>query len=205
MSRIGFKGVLFVIAICLNFALPATMIYQQARTLNEGDIVKFRTRPIDPYDPFRGRYVSLGFEGTQLPLEDGKRVAPGDTLFVSIEVDEQGFAQLREALRERPSKGLFVKAKARWMQSDSLVNIELPFQRYYMNERLAPDAERAYREANLANRGNSDEQSGFRNDNYALVRIREGETALEAVFIAGKPIEEYVKEMIETEEQNPEN
>ena len=200
MSRIGYKGVFFVIAICLNFALPATMIYQQSRTLTEGDLVKFRTRPIDPYDPFRGRYVSLGFEGTQLPLEDGKRVAPGDTLFVSIEVDEQGFAQLREALRERPSKGLFVKAKARWMQNDSLVNIEWPFQRYYMNERLAPEAERAYREANLANRENSDDPPRFRNDNYALVRIRNGDTALEALYIGGKPIEEYVKEFLENRE-----
>lgn len=205
MNRIGFKGVLFVIAISLNFALPATMIYQQARTLKEGDLVRFRTRPIDPYDPFRGRYVRLGFEGVRLPLEDGERVVRGDTIFVSIEIDEQGFAQLREALRERPSHGLYVKAKAGWMHSDSLVNIELPFQRYYMNEQLAPDAERAYREANLANPDNPDDPSEFQNENYALVRIRNGATALEAVHLRGKPIEEYLKEIADAEEQNQRN
>jgi hypothetical protein len=64
--------------------------------------------------------------------------------------------------------------------------MELPFDRYYMEEHLAPAAEQAYWQNNR--RGQTTQNA------YALVRIRNDTGAIENLFVAGKPIVEFVRE-----------
>ena len=44
-----------VVVAAAQLAVPAWMIAGRELTLREGQVFKFRTRPVDPADAFRGR------------------------------------------------------------------------------------------------------------------------------------------------------
>ena len=67
--------------------------------------------------------------------------------------------------------------------TSDLVCFDLPFDRYYMEEKLAPAAEAAYRQ-------NSGRE---KRDAYVVVRIRSGRAVIEDLFICEKPILEYIE------------
>ena len=62
----------------------------------------------------------------------------------------------------------------------SSIVVEYPFNRFYMEEYKAPAAEAAYR----------DVQTDSSRVAYALVRIKNGKSAIENVFINDIPIQE---------------
>jgi hypothetical protein len=64
----------------------------------------------------------------------------------------------------------------------------LPFTRFYMNEKLAPEAERAYQAID-------DELPA-----YLVIRVLDGYGVLEDVLIDGTPLAEYAKSAIASEE-----
>ena len=69
----------------------------------------------------------------------------------------------------------------RWRYEDT-VTLQLPFDRYYMKESRAPEAERSY------NRRAQGEKA------WVTVRIREGHAVLEELYIDGLPIREYLEQ-----------
>jgi uncharacterized membrane-anchored protein len=64
------------------------------------------------------------------------------------------------------------------------VRLQLPFDRYYAEEQLAPEIEQAYR-AN-SRRG---EQKAF-----IAVRVRKGRGVLEELYIEDLPVAEYLRQ-----------
>ena len=51
----------FILLVLVQLFVPANMILEQEDILKNGTPYKFKTAPIDPYDPFRGKYVWLGY------------------------------------------------------------------------------------------------------------------------------------------------
>jgi uncharacterized membrane-anchored protein len=165
-----------------QLAIPAYMIHRQETTLREGRAYKFKTAPVDPYDAFRGRYVALRFEQNQAPWRGTNSTSYRTKAYARIEEDMNGFAVVRELLPESPASGDYLKVQVSY-PSGNTVYFSMPFDRYYMEEKKAPQAERAYIEHN---------RRGITNQNtYALVRVRNGYAALENVIVAGKPIAEF--------------
>ena len=72
-----------------------------------------------------------------------------------------------------------------WGTNSGSVYFTMPFDRYYMEETKAPAAERAYWQSNR--RGQTNQNA------YAVVRIRNGESVLENLYVAGQPIAEFVR------------
>jgi hypothetical protein len=68
--------------------------------------------------------------------------------------------------------------------SDDRVHVDMPFERYYIDEHLAPAAERAYWQ-----HSRRDAQPA-----YITVRVRGGLAVLEELYIAGKPVREFVQQ-----------
>ena len=65
---------------------------------------------------------------------------------------------------------------------DNRLTVDFPFDRYYMEESKAIEAERTYRESQLDTNQVA----------YALVSIKDGESVLKDVLIDGVPIREIV-------------
>jgi uncharacterized membrane-anchored protein len=193
MSKTVRLGVFAVVAVA-QLAVPAQMIFSRESVLHRGTLYKFRSQPIDPYDPFRGRYVTLSVESSQGPLPEGKRPSSGDTIYATLATDEVGFATIAATSMAAPEGGDYIRATAGWIDDgQGLVFVDLPIDRYYMNEWDAPAAERAYWEHSRAGQP----------DAYVTVRVYNGEVVVEGLFIADMPIEEYLKTMATTEGGNP--
>ncbi len=175
--------VLALVALAQAF-LPIKMIYDSKVVQTEGTVYKFRTQPIDPADPFRGKYVALKFEAEEWVTEDTAWVAH-EQVFAYIKEDSAGFAEIKQLSREPLADGGdYVMAEvAYFYNNDKTVRIKFPFDRYYMEESKAPEAEKAYAEYS-------------RSDNakpaYALVAVKDGSAVLKDVIVDSLPIREYV-------------
>lgn len=115
---------ILVLVIIIQLFVPAYMIINKYDILKTGEEFKFRVDPIDPYDAFRGRYVSLY----------SRQEVNGNGKYGTIVVDEDGFARVGEILDQKPDTGTYVKSGSSWRFS-------LPIDRYYMDEKFAPKAE----------------------------------------------------------------
>ncbi len=184
---------LFALVVLVQWYVPGSIILTHENALSKGEALKFRTGLYDPLDPFRGRYVRLNFEwgrfdGVSLSEEKWPHYGVRQA-YVLLEKDEDGFAKVTALSLERPQNGSYLRAKVRHWGSNSYF-IELPFDRYFMNEKAAPEAERLYLQANR--RGRSAEEA-FNNDNYVLVRVFQGTAAIESLYVFGQPIEALLK------------
>ncbi|MBU2251261.1 MAG: GDYXXLXY domain-containing protein [Candidatus Omnitrophica bacterium] len=175
------------LAVCLiQVVTPLSMIIKRENTLNNGQQFKFKTAPVDPYDAFRGRYVALRIENDYLPVADQKEFIKGQTVYALINVDDQGFAAFTAAVTQRPKGKPYIKAKVRYV-SQGKVYLDLPIDRYYMEEKATPAAERVYRQRSRRNK----------QDAYVIVKIKDGFAVIEGLYIAGQRIEDAVKQDIE--------
>jgi len=55
--------VAFIVLCSAQLYFPAKIVYDNTMVLNQGTIWKFQCEPVDPNDPFRGKYITLRFNG----------------------------------------------------------------------------------------------------------------------------------------------
>jgi uncharacterized membrane-anchored protein len=176
----------FIVVALVQIYVPARIILDRTIVLNSGKEFKFKTAPIDPSDPFRGKYIDLNFNDNTIGIQNKENWARGETVFVLLTTDNNGFAKIRSVSKAKPSDTQdFLKAKVDHVIYDgSKLLIEYPFERFYMEESKAYDAELTY------NRTLADTSQVA----YALVNIKNGESVLKDVMINGISIVEIVKQ-----------
>jgi uncharacterized membrane-anchored protein len=164
------------------------MIHRQETTLREGRAYKFKTRPVDPYDAFRGRYVALAYEQDHAPWRGGTNdlIRRGQG-YARIEDGADGFAVVRDVGLDLPATGEILKVQVNyrgWGTNTAMAYFTMPFDRYYMEETKAPQAESIYRERNRRGRANP--------NTYVVVHIHKGHAALGELYVDGQPIHELL-------------
>lgn len=179
--------ILFACLVLVQLYVPASMIVKRELTLSEGVEYKFRAVPVDPGDPFRGRFVSINVENNKVPVSDNADYENNQTVYVQLEKDAEGFSKMISVSKEQPKNSAYFKTKVLYMDrvggGANTVNVKIPFDRYYMEEKAAPEAEKAYRE----------KVKDAEKDVYVTVRIKDGFAVLEKLYINGVTIEEYLK------------
>ncbi|MES2486245.1 MAG: GDYXXLXY domain-containing protein, partial [Bacteroidota bacterium] len=101
-----------------------------------------------------------------------------------IDTDAEGFARIKSVHRKKPQNTAnYVTATVRYHNKSNMLFLGLPFDRYYMEESKAPDAEIMY---------NNYVRSENRVPAYALVAIKDGRAVLTDVIIDGLPVKEYI-------------
>lgn len=195
------KYLVLILAALAQIATVGWMIGKREYILAKGTPVKFVASPVDPADPFRGRYVALHLDATYTTsnaLGFDRRARP----WASIEVDAQGYATIT-ALDEKKTVGktcLRVKRyQQRWIteppsgdgrQHEFTYECVFPFDRYYMNETAAPEAERRYFQAMRAASGK--DNAAHRRDTYLVVRVLDGDGVAEQLYVDGMPVEQLL-------------
>lgn len=187
----------FILTVFVQLTVPAKMILDREDILKNGTEYKFRTAPIDPTDPFRGKYITLWYEEDLVEIQTHQKWIQGETVFVLFTTDDDGFAEIRSVAKDEPSSSSnssseYVKARVNYFFQDNsnTIRIDYPFNRFYMEESKAYGAELAYRES----------QTDTTQTAYALVNIKEGDAVLKDVLINDVPIRELVKAR---QEENP--
>jgi uncharacterized membrane-anchored protein len=203
---------LLVLVGCVaQFGVLGAMIARREMALKQGVACRFRTAPVDPYDAFRGKYVALDLEGAREGLLTAKQYEREQRVYVRIGTDTNGFSVI-EGVSDKPDgTALWIKARVNysWEEYVNVTNtvtaragkrpeerrvltgkyrtrVNLPFDRYYMDEKLAPEAENAYRDASRRERREA----------VVTVRVWHGLTVIEKLEIGGRPIQDIARERL---------
>ena len=184
----NWRIIIFGLLITAQVAVPFRMIQQRETVLRKGELFRFKTEPIDPADPFQGRYVWLRIEDNYVTLSEDvvDHVDRRSYGYATISVDDKGFAHFAEWTLERPEITSYLKTRASghartWdpeteKSSYKGLRIEIPFTRFYMDEAKAPRAEILARDATR------------NEDCWVEVRILNGKAVIEDVIAEGQSL-----------------
>jgi len=177
--------VLFGLTVLAQWAVPLAAVRQHERVLAEGELIRLKCTAPDPYDPLRGRYLAVRPEITEAPV-DQERISRSGPAYALLEAGADGVATVTRIERERPVSGRFVRVHVRWT-TGATARFEWPFDRYYLNEKLAPEADRWLAESLRSARGV-----------LAEVRVLDGRAVLADLTLDGKSFRTHLQERLKT-------
>jgi uncharacterized membrane-anchored protein len=180
---------LIVAMILVQLLVPASMIWSKEKILSEGEIMHFRVAPIDPNDPFKGKFVILDFEQQTVPNPTGEEWEFGELGYALLTQDSMGYYYPYSLSKTIPEDEQFLEMNVRY-SSGVKITVEYPFEKFYMEEYKAPVAEEIYFDAMREGEIEA----------YAVVYVNNGKAVLEDVQIDGVSI----VELSENELQNRE-
>lgn len=170
---------LFILAALVQLYVPAKMILEREDVLTTGKEYKFNVEPVDPSDPFRGKYITLRFKDTHFDSND--KWHRNETVYVIFKLDKNGFAIIDSVSKEEPlDTDDYLKTKIRYNKS-----VKYLFDRFYMEESKAYEAEKLYKES----------RRDTSKVTYALVNIKKGKAVLKNVLINGVSMQKLVNEL----------
>ena len=180
----------FLLLILAQLYVPASMIYEREQILKHGKAFLFRTMPVDPADAFRGRYITLNYEISNISIKRNLNLENNQMLYLLLGKDSAGYARVLSVSTLKPQGQTdYIRAELDYSyeQNDSLylLSVDLPFDRLYMEESKAPVAEELY------NKMATDPKAA----SAAVVIIKNGEAVLSDVLINGVSVGR-VREMI---------
>ncbi len=199
-----------VLGIVAQFGVLGAMIVRRELALKHGVVCRFRTAPVDPFDAFRGKYVALDIEGARDGLLTAQRFECNQRVYARIGTDTNGLSVIEEVTAKPDASALWIKAWVTysWEDYKEVTNVvarsgrppgeqrvatgkyrtrlRMPFDRYYMDEKLATEAESAYRDASRREK----------RDAVVTVRVWQGLTVIEGLEIGGRPIQDIARERL---------
>ncbi|HXY53075.1 MAG TPA: GDYXXLXY domain-containing protein [Nitrospirota bacterium] len=112
----------FIIIVLLQVLLLFGIIGYREHWLATGDKVILKTMPVDPRDVFRGDYVKLTYEITDITLASDSQkpeFVPGQPIFVSLETGTDGVSFITSVSKETPAEGRFIQGRVRHEYNDT--------------------------------------------------------------------------------------
>jgi len=178
---------LFALMCLVQWFVPGKMIYDSEHVIANGVLYKFKTQPVDPSDPFRGKYITLSFDANSLIIRDSVTWESGETIFVSFTTDSAGFAKAASVSREAPASEAYLQTTVTYMNTygEREVIFNLPFDRFYLEESKASQAEQVYWQAQLDSTQHT----------YGLVSLGKGAAVLKDVMINDTSIVEIINQL----------
>ena len=175
MNRFKFFKIfcfLLSIAAVLYFPIKKIIKYE----FSPAEVYDFKVTGADPYDPARGHYLALRV----YPEKAAKKVRYLTEKYAVITAGEDGFAAVSDII-DKPDGRPCVKLNKTYG-----ANIRYPFNRFYINEDLAAEAEQILRDAE-------------RTKKMCLLRVRvydDGASSVDDLQIDGKSIRKLAAESL---------
>ncbi len=177
-------AIAFLALIALQLFVLVWHIYSYEAVLKKGEVFYLKVTPVDPFDPFRGRYVALEFEGLNelaknLDNHEVKReTSCAYAVLQKSENKPDSFARLalKEPQGESSLKVLLTKKSA---SSPPLFLVKALNSRYYMREDLAPLVD-------MLLRGNV-------HTVFAKVRVLGAQSVIEDLVVSEVPVSKFIE------------
>lgn len=116
-------------------------------TLQTGEEILLKTRPVDPRDLFRGDYVILSYDISRLDLSslesDASEFKENDKIYVALAIVD-GYGTAKGVFRQKPTEGLFLKGTVQEDSTD-ILPVEYGIESYFVPEGEGREIERARR------------------------------------------------------------
>ncbi len=112
---------IFLLIICGFILYAAYPLLSQKSTI-------LATRPIDPFDVFRGQYIIIGYEISNIPTLENAEI--GNSVYVILEEDSANIARYKSASLIKPDQGLFIRGKILSIYDKSM-SVEYGIEQYF--------------------------------------------------------------------------
>lgn len=179
MKNLSF--VIFGLAALAQWLVPLSGIKQHEQTLAKGTLFKLKCSAPDPYDPLRGRFLAVRPEQHEVTVPAGLKLQNGMHFYATLTTANDGLASITSISLTPPTSGDFIRLKSGYVNS-AKTQIQWPFDRFYINEKLAPEADKWFAE-------NIRSAKGI----LAEVRVLNGRAVLADLSFDGKPLREILK------------
>lgn len=176
--------IIFAITALAQWAAPLSQIWTYEGVLNKGTLIRLKCAAPDPYDPLRGRYLAVRPEQTSMALPKSMEINAEQTAYAGITTGPDGLATLSTLSFTQPDGGDYLRIRVN-SSYDEKAYITWPFERFYLNEELAPEADGWFAE-------NIRTAKGI----IAEVRVLNGRAVLADLTLDGKPFREILKERV---------
>jgi hypothetical protein len=176
--------VIFGIAALAQWAAPLSQIWTYEQTLSEGTLIKLKCSAPDPYDPLRGRYLAVRPEQAYVDVPADFESEGSDHVFAILTTGADGLATATSLSLSPPASGDYIRVTM-YSSYDKKAYFEWPFERFYINEKLAPEADEWFAENIRSTMGV-----------IAEVRVRDGRAVLVDLTLDGKSFREILKERV---------
>lgn len=180
--------IIFAVAALAQWAAPLSQIWSHEQTLAKGTLIRLKCGAPDPYDPLRGRYLAVSPEQREASVPPGLELTHGMQVYGVLSNDADGLSVISSISLTPPTSSSYLRLKVGYElgnPEDDKIGIEWPFERFYINEKLAPEADKWFAE-NLRN------AKGI----IAEVRVLHGRAVLADLTLDGKPFREILKERV---------
>ena len=185
--------VFFILAFAAALYYPIRKVLAFERPAVPPTELRFRVKGYDPYDPARGHYLRLDTEVelkfSKAEFERQKSLLKGCTkAFAVLETGKDGLTAATALTPVAPEGKPFVTIRKFWYGEENYkdttpyVSFYLPFDRYYLNEKLAGPAEKLLFEATSAKKPAV----------LVVAVYADGSFVVRDLLIGGKPLREHL-------------
>ena len=174
------KKLIFLIFGLVILAVPLFIIFKSEDILENGHRHKLRLQGMDPFDPFRGKFLRLRYDNDVVADPELKE---GDNAYVTLEQDSMGFSHFAFAHKNKPDHDNYLMAEIDWIYEGTATIKVDNLTKYFINEDKAYEAELILR----------DFRQERPEDLYVAVRVLNGEARLEDIFVEETPLLEYLE------------
>lgn len=146
------KKIKIFIAICIFWflALGGFILFKEY-TLMNGKEILLKTKPVDPRDLFRGDYVILAYDISEIKIKNDtnkSKFKTGDKVFVSLDIDNNGIGKVKNISLNKPDdvfiKGV-VRYSSRMNKSEETIRVRYGIESYFVPEGMGREIERNLR------------------------------------------------------------
>ena len=127
---------LIIILLFWIVVIGAVVVFNES-ILRSGEEVFLETRPVDPRDLFRGDYMILSYDISQITADDASLpagIGQGDTIYLRLSVDENKIASPIAILKKEPTEGLFIKGTVTRVPSPVSISVDYGIESYFIPE-----------------------------------------------------------------------
>jgi uncharacterized membrane-anchored protein len=139
----------------------AGMVVDRVRLLRTGREITLPIVPVDPRDLFKGEYVRLGYDASNVPMRllEGPKPGRNAAFYVVLEKKEGGAWQPVKVSRSQPSETspdrIVLKARPTWgwpdaWGSNASMRVRYGIESYYVAQGNGPKLEQLARDKKLA-------------------------------------------------------
>lgn len=162
----------FIFVALLQFVVLVYPVYIWQDITNSGTEYKFLVEISPPHKTFSGYYLNLNFATSKFTTTE--KIPTNKQLYALLTIDQQGFYQISAVKQDLPqNNNSYFLTKLNYQHNNEL-HLDIPFNKYYINERTAKS---------LALQS-LEKQSG----NYAIVSIKNGHGVIKQIYYNDIPL-----------------
>jgi len=144
------RKLLIICSVILQVFVLAFIGGQREYVLHTGKIIYLRTAPVDPRDFFRGDYVNLNYEISNINetyFRDGLKVQTkkdneyssyrenrGKQVYTVLKIDDNNMADIDYVTDKKPSKGLLYIRGRQGYSYDSSINVSYGIEAFFVEQ-----------------------------------------------------------------------